>query len=118
MRVLNEKDEPIVVSACDLEHGYIREETVIRPDAAPIDNVTKFAWADEDYETIQRYVKIPEPEWRESRLAELKAALAETDYAVVKIAEGAATAEEYAELIAQRQTWREEINRLEVVQDG
>ena len=118
MRLLNEKGELVREEDCDLTRGYIQTEIIIRPDAAPIDNVTKFAWADEDYETIQRYVKIPEPEWRESRLAELKAALAETDYAVVKIAEGAATAEEYAELIAQRQTWREEINRLEAVQDG
>lgn len=47
------------------------------------------------------------------QIAALKRQLAETDYAVIKIAEGAATAEEYAGLIAQRQTWRAEINDLE-----
>lgn len=35
------------------------------------------------------------------------------DYAVIKIAEGAATREEYADVIEQRRKWREEINRLE-----
>ena len=47
------------------------------------------------------------------RIEVLKAQLAETDYAVIKIAEGAATAADYADLIAQRQVWRAEINDLE-----
>lgn len=92
--------------------GYYVEETRVKKDAMPIDNVTKFAWADEDYETIRCYVAVPESERREDRVAALKAKLAETDYAVIKIAEGAATAEDYADLIAQRKMWREEINRL------
>lgn len=48
---------------------------------------------------------------REIRL--LKYKLAETDYAVIKIAEGAATVEEYADVIAQRKEWRARINELE-----
>lgn len=55
---------------------------------------------------------VPAPSVSE-RIAALKAQLAETDYAVIKIAEGAATAADYADLIAQRQTWRAEINDLE-----
>lgn len=43
----------------------------------------------------------------------LKQQLADTDYIACKIAEGSATAEEYADIIAQRQKWREEINALE-----
>lgn len=39
--------------------------------------------------------------------------LKETDYVAAKIAEGAATKEEYAEIIANRQKWRDEINRLQ-----
>ena len=49
-----------------------------------------------------------------ARIAELKHLLSDSDYAVIKIAEGAATKEEYAELIAQRERWREEIRDLEV----
>ena len=47
------------------------------------------------------------------QIAALKRKLSETDYAVIKIAEGAATAADYADLIVQRQTWRAEINDLE-----
>lgn len=47
------------------------------------------------------------------RIEELKQKLADTDYIVVKIAEGSATKEEYAEKIQERKEWRLEINELE-----
>ena len=47
------------------------------------------------------------------RIVKLKRQLSETDYVVIKIAEGSATAEEYADVIAQRKQWRKEINQLE-----
>ena len=46
-------------------------------------------------------------------IAELKAKLAATDYIAAKIAEGAATREEYAEELAERASWRSRINELE-----
>ena len=113
IKLLNERDEPIAEVDCDLTVGYIQSETVIRSDAAPIDNVTKFAWGDDDYEIIRRYIVIPEVNRNASRVAELKAKLTATDYAVIKIAEGAATKEEYASLISDREAWRKEINELE-----
>ena len=118
MRILNEQDEELTIEQCDLETGYLLEETIIRHDAAPIDDVTKFAWADEDYETIQRYVAVPEKQRTTERIAQLKGFLRETDYAVIKIAEGAAAPEEYADVIAKRQAWRDEINELEVTAGG
>lgn len=50
----------------------------------------------------------------EEQIAALKAQLAATDYTVIKIAEGAATMEEYADVIAQRRAWRAQINELEM----
>lgn len=50
---------------------------------------------------------------RQARLAELHRLLRDSDYVAAKIAEGAATREEYADRLAQRQRWREEINALE-----
>ena len=47
------------------------------------------------------------------RLKFLKQQLADTDYIAAKIAEGAATKEQYAAKITERQTWRDEINVLE-----
>jgi hypothetical protein len=47
------------------------------------------------------------------RVRFLKSQLTGTDYIAAKIAEGSATVEEYAEKIAQRQAWRQEIAELE-----
>lgn len=44
---------------------------------------------------------------------ELKKKLADTDYIAAKIAEGAATIEEYSTKIALRASWRSQINTLE-----
>lgn len=66
------------------------------------------------YEVVENIVPESTPEEiKQNRIAELKQKLAETDYIVLKIAEGSATKKEYAEKIAQRQAWRTEINDLE-----
>ena len=49
----------------------------------------------------------------QEKITELKNKLSATDYICIKIAEGAATHADYAEIIVQRQAWRAEINRLE-----
>ncbi len=51
---------------------------------------------------------------KQNRIKELKQMLFDTDYVVIKIAEGVATTEDYADVIARRQVWREEINQLEL----
>ena len=48
----------------------------------------------------------------QAEIAQLKRKLAETDYIAAKLAEGAATPEEYAEELAQRAEWRKRINEL------
>ena len=55
---------------------------------------------------------------KEIQIEELKQKLNETDYVIIKIAEGSACKEEYADIIEQRKMWREEINRLESDTDG
>jgi len=50
---------------------------------------------------------------KKAEVARLKHYLSSTDYVVIKIAEGAATAEEYASVIAERQAARTRINELE-----
>ena len=49
-------------------------------------------------------------------IADLKAKLSATDYIAAKIAEGAATQEEYAEKLAERAAWRARINELESIE--
>ena len=58
MRVINQNHETI--TEYDLTKGYLVPTQVIREDAEPIDNVKKFAWADEDYEEVQMYIPFPE----------------------------------------------------------
>lgn len=48
-------------------------------------------------------------------ISDLKEKLAETDYISAKIAEGAATREEYADKLAERASWRTKINELEAM---
>ena len=50
---------------------------------------------------------------RLARIDELKMLLAESDYKAIKYAEGWITEADYAEVKAQRQAWRVEINELE-----
>lgn len=77
-----------------------------------IDNVTKFALADDDYEEFEEWIEYTREEWAEGRIAELKSLLSKTDYVAAKIAEGVATREEYESVLSQRQRWRDEINEL------
>lgn len=50
---------------------------------------------------------------KQKRIKALKKLLQKTDYQAIKFAEGIWTAEEYEELRAQRQMWRDEINACE-----
>lgn len=47
---------------------------------------------------------------QESIILDREAKLSSSDYIAAKIAEGKATKTEYADKIAQRQTWRDDIN--------
>ena len=47
---------------------------------------------------------------QESIILDREGKLSSTDYIAAKIAEGKATKSEYADKIAQRQTWRDDIN--------
>jgi hypothetical protein len=65
---------------------------------------------------LYRYFQIgeqPVEDVNAQRIALLKMQLAQTDYVVIKIAEGEATKEEYADVLANRKAWREEIRELE-----
>ena len=53
MIILNESMEEII--EYDAAKGSLTETVRIRPEAAPIDNVSKCAWADEDYEDVMIY---------------------------------------------------------------
>lgn len=47
-----------------MELGYIKRRIIVKEDATPIDNVTKFAYADDDYEIVEEFVPYTEEELR------------------------------------------------------
>lgn len=50
-----------------------------------------------------------------SEISELKRSLSDTDYIAIKFAEGWITEDEYAPVKAERQSWRDRINELELL---
>ncbi len=54
----------------------------------------------------------------QAEITQLKENLSDTDYAAIKIAEGVATADDYADVLVQRQAWRDRINALEASAAG
>ena len=114
MRLLNTARQEISTAEGDLTKGKLYIQRIIKPDATPVDDITKFAYADEDYEEVQIYERTPDLVLVQDRINILKQNLSASDYVVLKIAEGAATQEEYAEVLYNRQAWRKEINELEV----
>lgn len=71
MLIYDENDQ--LITGPDLDIGELRQEIRIKPDATPIDNETKFAWYDNDYEDILRYHV-----WTQEELAEIAEREAET----------------------------------------
>lgn len=97
----------------DLERGRLIPTNRIKPDAKPVDDITKFAYEDDDYEDILQYEVPDEAEWVERQIDILKRNLADTDYCILKIVEGASTLADYAKTIKERGGWRSKINELE-----
>lgn len=95
----------------DETQGHFIVTSRIKEDAIPVDGVTKLIHPEEDYELIKMFI-VDSPE---ERISKLKQKLASTDYCILKISEGAATIDDYAEVIAQRAEWRKQINELESV---
>lgn len=67
--------------------------------------------------TIQEKIEagfMTQKEVDEQEISELKEYLSSTDYVTIKIMEGAATKEEYLDVLAKRKETREKINELEL----
>ena len=113
MRVIDQNQHTL--TDYDLSSGTLVATVVIRPDAEPVDNVTKFAWEEGDYEQVQMYIPNPKKSPAQ-QLAELKAQLAATDYKIIKSSEyqliGKALPYDVEQLHAQRQMLRDQINQL------
>ena len=64
--------------AYDLEKGYLSTQTVVKKDAKPIDNITKFAWDDDDYEEVEVYIPYKAEDSTPSQFDRIEAQVAYT----------------------------------------
>lgn len=140
MRIFDELDNELNANELDFSKGYLKEEKIFIKHHDAVSAVEEqghyeiikeypnggkdVEWiidvpkveakeAYDEYEYIQRFVKFTQKELNSFRIEELKQKLNETDYCVLKIAEGSATYDDYSEIIAKRREWRKEINNLE-----
>ena len=95
--------------------GYLNLKTPLsKEEAKNYIEITKEQFDKETY--IAPHQATPEEIARSEKVARinaLKQQLKDTDYCIIKIAEGVATMEEYADVISSRQSWRAKINQLE-----
>lgn len=96
-------------------------ETITRPSGKLVEKKIidvpavkgKDAW--DEYEFVLVYRPFTEKQLAKKEIATLKKKLADTDYQAIKYAEGLINEYDYAEIKRQRQEWRDEINRLEMI---
>ena len=114
MKVIDIKGN--IITNYDLLKGKLIKRSIIRKDASPIDNITKFAWDVEDFEEVQMYVPNREKSAKE-QINELKKQLEATDYKVIKCSEcqlmGLDIPYDIIALHVERQAIRDKINELE-----
>ncbi len=115
LKIYDEYDNELNPEEIDLEKGYLLETERIKPDAEPIDNETKFAWADGDFESVYIYhMYVLDYAYYERKIGEYKGLLTSTDYIILKVMEGAATFADYPDILTQRQEWRDKISECEI----
>ena len=55
-----------------IPNGYYRKTIRVKSDAIPIDNISKFAWDDADYEEVEEFVEYTEEELAENKIVREK----------------------------------------------
>lgn len=113
MKIFDKLGNELNEADLDLERGRLIPTNRIKPDAKPVDDITKFAYEDDDYEDILQYEVPDEAEWLERQIDTYKRNLADTDYCILKLFEGVATEGEYDDIVEQRKVWRTKINELQ-----
>ena len=77
-----------VLESYDLSKGSLSTRTVIRAGAFPIDNITKFAWADDDYEDVLVYIPYEEQTAEPTQLDRIEAQVTYTAMMTGTLIEG------------------------------
>lgn len=107
---LNENREIIITSSIPVEDYLYAEEEIVRA----FDGKLVFKSQTQTAEYLAEEAAYNERKDALKQIKELKKKLSETDYQAIKYSEGQLTEAEYADMKAQRQEWRNEINKLEM----
>lgn len=95
---------------------YLKPKNATEKEPLPEKEGFDIVFNGQDWEYKQKEKPIEhiptEKEKKEQELLTVLSNLSSTDYIACKIAEGVATKEEYSEVLAQRQQWREQVNLL------
>lgn len=86
MRIIDTEGNPL--QSPNLNKGYLVVRQEIREAATPIDNITKFAWADDDYEEVQVYIPHEEQTTEPTQLDRIEAQVAYTAMMTGTLMEG------------------------------
>ena len=144
MKVYNQ-EKTMELHSYDLSLGYLKDDRVFvrhHPAVPPTDGVFHYealteyhnggrdvrkVWdipksngsrAYDEYEDILVFVPYTQKELDLKEVSDLKRNLLETDYQAIKFAEGAMSADDFAEIKAKRQEWRNRINQIEEIYRG
>lgn len=106
---LDKNGEIAITSSAEVEdYLYTDEEIVVTFDGKLV-----FKSQTQTAEYLAKEAAYNERKDALKQIKELKKKLSETDYQAIKYSEGQLTETEYADMKAQRQEWRNEINKLE-----
>lgn len=86
MRIIDTEGNPL--QSPNLNKGYLVVRQEVREDASPIDNITKFAWEDEDFEDVQVYIPYEEQTTEPTQLDRIEAQVAYTAMMTGTLTEG------------------------------
>ena len=105
---LNLAEDGRVLSVAEADYAPLNSIIV---DNIPEGDISEFRYVDGEFihEPSEEHIRDAKIE----RINELKQKLADTDYNIIKIVEGAATLTEMSDIISQRSKWRAEINEIE-----
>ncbi len=137
--IVYNKDKTLILDDYDLSKGYLTEEIITKhkeevqevKEIGHWETIKEYPNGGKDVEwvvdvpgveyqpardieeIITVYVPYEESYFKKKRIDELKTLLANSDYRAIKYAEGIYTEEQYAPYKAERQAYRDEINRLQ-----
>lgn len=127
MRYVDENGNEISELDMDLSKGYLINTHIVKTDAPPIDNITKFAWDVDDLEPVKMYFQYDQNHLDRVAYYDAMSKLSGSDHIFYKLMEDLVTechgitdlisiftrySKEYGDTIKSRKEWRKIVQEL------